>query len=231
VLSESTQLTTNTATKYFDPKIFRLHRKPIQLPRLSHAFWGFLYGFATFVSNAVPYWIVYGFASNKTRWAESSMSPLLLKAVTWRVLLTLCLDIPAMLIFVNSQARSIDPKEHTIVRYQCGPYKRPYYDVFTKINWVRAFRNTIQCLIVGVMALATIVLLGYLQFRNLHHADKFESWIYSEYLNPHRIHAPFVTFRTLYWWRNTVLITLNPWKSVLPYNEGFIRWQVFGDES
>jgi hypothetical protein len=150
------------------------------------------------------------------------------RAMSWRVLMTICLKIPAMVVLVRSQARQINQRGHTIVRCQRNQLRRrAYYEVFTGIDWVRIFLNAIQCLIVSCIVVAAVLFFGYLQFRNLRQASKLNLWVYGDYLRPERAVGLGADFRAVWWWRNSVLITLNPWRWVLPYSKAFTRAQAF----
>lgn len=131
-----------------------------------------------------------------------------------------------MLVLTRLQARLISPKEPTIVRYRVSSTAG-----WRDINWPRILRVVIQCSIVCGVSIMMILWLGKLQFKNIKAAPELHLWVYRSYLDPRWDFGPMRYFGTIYFWRENILITINPWKWVLGYSEGFNRWQVFGNES
>lgn len=187
---------------------------------------GFLYGSVTFLTDLVPYLVIYGPSQSKLPEPGPALYPLLLKASLLRLILTICLVVPSMLFLTIHQARLIDPTEGTIVRYQ--PDK---ITGLKGVNWIRLIRMMIQCSSVCSFLIIAIILLGRLQFSNITHATELRSWVYRGYLDPRWDFGMMRYFGTLYFWRENLLVTINPWKRIIPYSEGFNRWQIFGEES
>jgi hypothetical protein len=223
VLSASTQVTTNIVTSHWDPSIFSPQRNP-RLPSLPLSIGGLLYGLATFLTELAPYLVAYGPSQSKLPEPGPAIYPLLLQASLLRLVLTICFMVPSMLSLTRIQARLVDPKEPTIVRYQSGN------DAGVKgVNWIRITRVMIQCFAVCGISITAILLFGRLQFSNIKHATELHSWVYRGYLDPRWSFGPMRYIGTVYFWRENMLITINPWKRALPYSEGFDRWQVFGE--